>query len=925
MADATERLLLQVDAATELLRRHLAEGEAPLERFERRAAKMADTVDQSIAGMGKRFGAFGDLAQDAATRAQRSFEASFSDVQKLAAKAIQGPTITGGINIGAGDAKAAAESAQRQAVATRLIADAADRAAAGEGVLTEQTRLYVQAARAASIEAEQHANNLTKEAGALERVEIELQQAGAASRLFGSAQRTVTTQSGAQRAAMTGLSYQIQDTFTQLSMGANAFQVVAIQGGQAAGQFANLEGKAGSFARFMIGPYGLAITAVLLVMGPLVDKVVEYATGSEKAAAGSELHREAAARLKEAVDRLNGSQASLNHTTRQGIQDDLDAAEAKRQHIIRTRQLIDAQLVAAKGKLDAVSYTQIGGGGTVPGAAGFGQEVASRRAIEAIEGAQKINDKKLRESNTAIAAGRAKIVLRDVAASTDKATAANNRYEDSMDRLQRKFERGGFGNPRSAAASAAFGAEATRVTRQRDTTLDGLKDSKRRGPSADTLARRAEAARVADINLDIAFTDAERQARHRLLDATRKTTASEADRDKLLREDIEAEATAQASKIRDQQSAKKLSKPQADSLLALNESTRKQRLQNIDIDRASSNIADIAASSQQSLQAEIATEQVRAGMATTIAARRATELRILDLTERLEKQVQQAVLDDPKSSDAERKRARAAISAVDAQHADKVGQIVNQTASPLDAYRQRLHLVTDDTKSALEDIGVNALGGLEDKVASAAGKILGLKGAFGEMVESAIADLARLAFKMAVIAALDAVLPGSGSVAKLFGRASGGKVEGKAGGGRISGPGTGTSDSILALIDGNRPLMVSNGESIVTAEATAKYWPLIDAMNNRRLPGFATGGYLGSPSIPNLRSPTLPRMTGMGSRNDRLIVETRSKIEPSPLFHQTMQATAFQAVSAAAEPIMAGATSRTITRLQRPELPGGLG
>src|SRR3546814_19701500 len=74
------------------------------------------------------------------------------------------------------DAKAAAVAAQQQALAVGLISDAAERAAAGEGVLTNDTRLYLQAARAARIEAEQHAVTLAKEAGAVKRLEIELGQ-----------------------------------------------------------------------------------------------------------------------------------------------------------------------------------------------------------------------------------------------------------------------------------------------------------------------------------------------------------------------------------------------------------------------------------------------------------------------------------------------------------------------------------------------------------------------------------------------------------------------------------------------------------------------------------------------------------------------------------------------------------------------------
>lgn len=55
-------------------------------------------------------------------------------------------------------------------------------------------------------------------------------------------------------------------------------------------------------------------------------------------------------------------------------------------------------------------------------------------------------------------------------------------------------------------------------------------------------------------------------------------------------------------------------------------------------------------------------------------------------------------------------------------------------------------------------------------------------------------------------------------------------------GGRISGPGTGTSDSI--------PIMASNGEFIVNAEAARAFAPLLVAINKGRLPAFAAGGLI---------------------------------------------------------------------------------
>lgn len=60
------------------------------------------------------------------------------------------------------------------------------------------------------------------------------------------------------------------------------------------------------------------------------------------------------------------------------------------------------------------------------------------------------------------------------------------------------------------------------------------------------------------------------------------------------------------------------------------------------------------------------------------------------------------------------------------------------------------------------------------------------------------------------------------------------RLLGRASGGPVYGPGTGTSDSI--------PLWGSNGEYMVNARSTAKYFPLIEAINADR---FADGGMIG--------------------------------------------------------------------------------
>jgi hypothetical protein len=75
-------------------------------------------------------------------------------------------------------------------------------------------------------------------------------------------------------------------------------------------------------------------------------------------------------------------------------------------------------------------------------------------------------------------------------------------------------------------------------------------------------------------------------------------------------------------------------------------------------------------------------------------------------------------------------------------------------------------------------------------------------------------------------------------------------------GGYITGPGTGTSDSIAA--------MISNGEYVINAKATKENLGLLNAINYGKLPKFATGGLVSTTSInPQVRTMEIP--TGASS------------------------------------------------------------
>lgn len=127
----------------------------------------------------------------------------------------------------------------------------------------------------------------------------------------------------------------------------------------------------------------------------------------------------------------------------------------------------------------------------------------------------------------------------------------------------------------------------------------------------------------------------------------------------------------------------------------------------------------------------------------------------------------------------------------------------------------RLEQAADTAKGITKDF----LGGLISDLRNGVSGADALANAFDRLADKAV----DLALDIAINAAF-----GSVSGSSLFG---GLKL---ASGGPVRGPGTGTSDSIPALL--------SNGEFVVRASEADKHRPLLDAINAGRLARFADGG-----------------------------------------------------------------------------------
>ena len=153
---------------------------------------------------------------------------------------------------------------------------------------------------------------------------------------------------------------QIQDFFTQVTMGGSIINAFVVQGGQLAGQLQYAKGAAGTFAQYLMGPWGVAIQVGLMVFGPFVSKLWEESEASKKAKEAAQEHRKAILELADAQGKALQTAERKQALDAAGIKIDLDAAVA-------TRKRTEAELTAARARLEAAQVTQANAGGTAPG------------------------------------------------------------------------------------------------------------------------------------------------------------------------------------------------------------------------------------------------------------------------------------------------------------------------------------------------------------------------------------------------------------------------------------------------------------------------------------------------------------------------------------------------------------------------------
>lgn len=183
---------------------------------------------------------------------------------------------------------------------------------------------------------------------------------------------------------------------------------------------------------------------------------------------------------------------------------------------------------------------------------------------------------------------------------------------------------------------------------------------------------------------------------------------------------------------------------------------------------------------------------------------------------------------DKWSMDAERDFEAGKAKANNADSYEEKVRLMNEALQKYDEEQQKINTISKIQQTS-NQLAKDFSGAITDWITGAK--------SFGDAMKSVLQQLISQLIQAALYATIVAACTGGGGGfaarwSSAFGKAF-------ASGGSVAGPGTGTSDSI--------PAMLSNGEYVLNAQAVDRLGvPFLNGLNTGRLRGFASGGLVGS-------------------------------------------------------------------------------
>ena len=842
----TKNLVLNVSAVTDQFSRAMKEANGDLASMGRASAEMARQVNEDMAKIG-------DDPANMARNMAKNLQAAMREAQRMAQSALSSG---GGMALGGFSSEGALNTAanmEKQADAARQQAAAAEAMSAANEHQAATLRDVIVKSNAWAEALTHQAQSLREQGTAMAAVEAQMVSMGVV-------QTKVTEGHNGMSISGMMMMHSIRagtDSFAaglppmmifseQLSRLAEASAYAAAESGKTTGALA-------TFANVMGGPWGMAIVGGISILGSIighmdlfgdkvgdqVKKLREQAQSEDEARRAQEIYAgtlpgviSSEHKLTEELNKQITARKELTSLVSANAQGKASEAKAALNNAQRDPDLQSHNIsvrVAARGRLaDAQTAWQ-----------------------EAQDNVRRADEVRLQEKARADA---------------DPKEAARQRIEAQKDSLTRRHQLG-------MVSDAEYEAGYAQLDKQQD-------DSKKSGrkPRADhTAEREAEAEKQSDAAYREEFAAAQaKQAELARAGVTDLQTIADLDKKAVdaarLKETLATEEKGRRAKW----SAVDIAALQIEQDLAAEDKKRA-----IDAKLARDLTAQDLTQQQNTLRAADQILTVQGQLAPTLRARLAI------LRQLLENERQQAVLSvqqDVNAGKLTSNQGAAKIADTNALYGSKAQLLERQNGDPVETYRQKLIAATTDIRTSFQSVEADGLKGLEDGMVGVISGTENVGSAFKKMAASILADLARIAVQKMILSALgigglatggslvgdaNATIAANPAIFRdggLPGYRSGG-IPGFAGGtrlgnGMISGPGTGTSDSILALVNGTKPIMVSNEEGIVNARAVKNYWPMIDAMNKGTFPKFADGGMVDAGSV---AYPAMPSASSLRS------------------------------------------------------------
>jgi tape measure domain-containing protein len=331
----------------------------------------------------------------------------------------------------------------------------------------------------------------------------------------------------------------------------------------------------------------------------------------------------------------------------------------------------------------------------------------------------------------------------------------------------------------------------------------------RTGPTAETLAKRAENARLKGIHDDEAYTSDLKQARDRELQAQADLSESAEQRADLERQRVRDAAAETAKNIRAKgpkdpklnggvAGTGERDGPETNNLLGINDRTVGLNIDKIDRDERRRLIREANDLSKIDLENQRDQLQAQGQLAETTEARRRNALQLLDLEYKIKEADLRATLGTTDAATVEHRIAQKQLDALPGQKADDERSINRQNEGAGASYLRSLNV---DKQQFIQSEEVKALEAFNTGLDDSVKKALHLHGIFGDI----IGDLIDMAIKQALIKPLAGSLFGGsggggsgGGLGGLFG-----SVAGIFGGGHTLGGSSISGDLFSLLSHGN--------------------------------------------------------------------------------------------------------------------------